>query len=172
MNQNYRIIFKWLIYGLIYTFFAVLQTNVAPYVALFGVMPNLLPMAASMVAVLEGGVPGALFGLFAGIYCDAIVPKVDAIHTIYLFISGLLIGQLVAAMFKKTLVTAALCAIVSLAVLDFLIILLFYLIPRRAGLSSLLQVALPEIAYSALLSPLVYVPIRWVNKHWNKEEEA
>ncbi|MCL2747872.1 MAG: rod shape-determining protein MreD [Oscillospiraceae bacterium] len=171
MNRNYRIIFKWLSYVLFLTALAVIQTSLLPNLKLFGASPNLLPIAATMVAVLEGGVPGALFGLLAGLYCDAIIPKVDVLHTVYLFVSGLVIGQLVAALFKKNLVTAALCAIASLAVLDFFLMLLFFIVPRRAGISSLLQVALPEILFSAILSPLVYGPIRWANKRWGEEEE-
>jgi len=171
MNNNYRQIFKWLIYVLVYMLLVVLQTNALPYLKLFGIHPNLLPIAAAMVAVLEGGVPGAVFGLFAGLCCDALYSRFEVIHMVYFFLSGLLIGRLVAAFFKKSFVSAALCSVVSLSVLNFFLMLLFFLIPRRAGFASLTQVALPEIAFSALLTPLVYWPLRAVNKWWGAGEE-
>ena len=170
MNNNYKKILKWLVYMLVYMAFAVLQTNVLPYITLFGVHPNVLPLAAAMVSVLEGGVPGALFGVFAGLCCDALYPKFEVVHTIYFFASGLAIGNLVSALFKKSLYTAALCAVVSLAVLDFILVTLFFLIPRRAGLDALIQVALPEIILSALFTPLVYWPLRGINVKWEKGE--
>ena len=171
MNQHYRQILKWLVYMLLFMVMAVLETIVLPYLTLFGAHAKLLPLAAAMVAALEGGVPGALYGVFAGLICDALIPPFEAVHMIYFFLSGLLIGHLVAALFKKTYVTAALCAVVSLAALDFILLLVFYLIPGRAGLDSLLRVTLPEIAFSALLTPLVYWPIKAISKRWEKAEE-
>lgn len=171
MNHTYGKIVKWLLYLLVYAVWAVLQTNVLPAISLFGVHPNILPVAAAMVAVLEGGVPGALFGVCAGLCCDALMPPFHAIHTIWFFLSGLLIGQLVAALFKKSFVTAALCSLASLAVLDFWLMLFFFLIPGRAGLTVLMPVALSEIAFSALLTPLIYWPLRAVSRRGEEEEE-
>jgi len=171
MNHNYRLIFKWLLYLLVYAVWVVLQTNVLPFLTLFGARPNMLPVAAAMVAVLEGGVPGALFGVFAGLCCEAVMPF-HVIYLIWFFLSGLLIGNLVAALFKKTFVTAALCGLASLTVLDFFAMLFFFLIPRRAGLSALTPVALSEIACSALLTPFVYWPLKAVSRMGEKELEG
>ena len=164
MNNKYRAIRKWLVYGLIYTIMAVLQATVAPYVTLFGVHPNLLPMAATIVAVLEGGVPGAMFGLFAGIVCDALYPTFEVIHTIFFFLSGFAIGQLRTALFKVNFVVSAFCSVLSLAVLDILLAFVFFFIPGKAGISVLYQVILPEVAFSALVTPLVYGPLRLVHR--------
>ena len=171
MNKKYRAIRKWVFYGLAYTVLAVLQTTVVPNIVLLGVHPNLLPMAAAMVAVLEGGVPGAMFGLFAGIICDALYPTFEIIHMLFLFVSGYFIGRLVAALFRRNFVVCALSALISLTVLDFLLALLFFLIPGRAGSSVLYEVVLPEIALSALATPPVYGLLRLVHRKLGSGEE-
>jgi len=125
-------------------------------------------MAAAMVAVLEGGIPGALFGIFAGLCCDALIPPFEVVHTVYFFLSGLVIGRIVNTLFKKNFATAVLCAIASLTVLDSLLFFIFYLLPRRAGFDNMVRTVLPEILFSALLTPLVYWPLRTVNKWWEE----
>ena len=63
---------KWLIYGLALLPVWFLEVYVLSRISLFGVSPTLLPLAAITVAVLEGGAPGAGFGLAVGVICDAV----------------------------------------------------------------------------------------------------
>ncbi|MDR3208202.1 MAG: rod shape-determining protein MreD [Oscillospiraceae bacterium] len=173
MNQTYRLILKWLTYALVFAGLAVLQTGVMPLLTIAGVHPNLLALAPPMVAVLEGGVPGAMFGVVAGLCCDALLPPFAAVHTIYFFLSGLLVGCLSEALLKKNFGTAALSALASLTVLDVLLFALFFFIPRRAGFGAITQVLIPEVAFSALFTPLVYLPLRWVwRRRWTEWEEG
>ncbi len=162
MNESFRPLFKWGSYTLVLVLVILLQTDVLPRIRIMGVHPNLLPLVPVMVAVLEGGAPGALFGLVTGVICDALIPPFEGIHMVYLFVACLLIGTLSTNYFRKNFITTAVSAILSLAVLDLFIWLLFYLVPRRAGLDVLWVVLLPEVAVTALFSPLLYWPLRGV----------
>ncbi len=172
MFRTSQHVFKWIAYLVALVVFALLQTGVMPFITVYNVHPNLLPVVPVMVAVLEGGVSGAVFGAVTGLICDALIPPFEGIHTVYLFLACLLIGNLSAALFKKNVATAALSGVAALAVLDILIALLFYFVPRRAGLDVLWHVALPEVALTALFTPLAYLPLRGIHRHWDRGEES
>ncbi len=68
-RKNYMT--KWLFYFLALLPVWFLEAAVLRHMPFFGVFPMLLPLAAVAVAVLEGSVSGAGFGLAVGVLCDA-----------------------------------------------------------------------------------------------------
>ena len=71
---------KRLISGLVYLLIGVVtlvvQSGVCPFIAIRGVMPSLLPVAAAVAAVYSGSAAAAMFGGLCGLFMDALVPGV------------------------------------------------------------------------------------------------
>ena len=120
-----------------------------------------LPLAAVAVAVLEGGVAGAGFGLAVGVLCDAVYFGASGAWTIGMALLGT--GAGVASRFglRQNLAGCLLCSLTSLVIID--AVRVFYrLLTGVAGPAALLAVAVPEVLWSLLFVFPVYALFRWV----------
>lgn len=128
---------------------------------LFGVAPMLLPLAAIAVAVLEGTVAGAGFGLGVGILCDAVYFNPDGAMTVGLCLLGVGAGALAQYVVRQNLVGCLLCSLLALACIDGVRILA-NLLTGAAALPVLLSLAGREIAWSMVFVLPVYALFLWV----------
>ena len=133
-------LYKWTIYGLALLPVWWLEVFVLNRFPVLGVFPMLLPLAGVAVAVLEGTLAGAGFGLAVGVLCDAV----------YFGTRG-----------AMTLGLCLLCSAAVLAVIDAGRILL-RLFTGAASLPALLEVAVPEILWSLCFVAVIYPWFRWV----------
>lgn len=158
------VIIKWLVYTLALLPILVAALYVLPWIPIFGMIPMLLPVAALTVAVLEGPLAGAGFGLALGVLSDALIPgALPGAMTIALCLLGLGAGAAARYGVRQNLVGCMLCSLVGLVVIDFFRVI-GYLFMGRGNLSALLAVALPEIFLSLLFAPLIYLIFRWVHR--------
>ena len=72
----------------------VLQSMIFPYMRFYGLVPLLLPIVSTGVAVYQGRVTGGTVGIFAGILCDVAFNRPVGAYTVLLTMTGLLIGFL------------------------------------------------------------------------------
>lgn len=152
---------KWLIYALALLPILTLALFVFPWIPIFGIIPALLPVAAITVAVLEGPVGGAGFGLFVGILSDALIPGIPGTMTFSLCFLGACSGAAARYGVHQNLVGCLLCSGGSLCIINMVRVL--YLFLRGASpLSSLLLTAAGEILWSLVFLPLVYGIFLWV----------
>ena len=128
---------------------------------LFGVAPMLLPLAAIAVAVLEGTVAGAGFGLGVGILCDAVYFNPDGAMTVGLCLLGVGAGALSQYVVRQNLVGCLLCSLLALVCMDGVRILA-NLLTGAAALPVLLSLAGREIAWSMVFVLPVYALFLWV----------
>ena len=128
---------------------------------LFGVIPMLLPLAAIAVAVLEGTVAGAGFGLGVGILCDAVYFNPDGAMTVGLCLLGVGAGALSQYVVRQNLVGCLLCSLLALVCIDGVRILA-NLLTGAAALPVLLSLAGREIAWSMVFVLPVYALFLWV----------
>lgn len=128
---------------------------------LFGVAPMLLPLAAIAVAVLEGTVAGAGFGLGVGILCDAVYFNPDGAMTVGLCLLGVGAGALSQYVVRQNLVGCLLCSLLALVCIDGVRILA-NLLTGAASLPVLLSLAGREIAWSMVFVLPVYALFLWV----------
>lgn len=128
---------------------------------LFGVAPMLLPLAAIAVAVLEGTVAGAGFGLGVGILCDAVYFNPDGAMTVGLCLLGVGAGALSQYVVRQNLVGCLLCSLLALVCIDGVRILA-NLLTGAATLPVLLSLAGREIAWSMVFVLPVYALFLWV----------
>lgn len=153
------LIFKWFIYGLGLVPVWFLETAVLRRLPLLGVFPVLLPMAAVAVAVLEGPVSGAGFGLAVGVLCDAVYYGANGSMTIALALIGAAAGLVTQYALQENYWGFLLCSAGALAAVDALR-MLRRLFLGTAPFLPMLRVALPEILWSLVFSPIVYFIFR------------
>ncbi len=154
-------VLKWLLYALALLPVLVLNLYVFPRFPLRGTIPTLLPLAAITVAVLEGPAGGAGFGLFVGILSDALIPGLSGPMTFVLCFLGLLAGIAARYGVRQNLLGCLICSSTSLFLIN-LIKVLFALIRSYAPLLTLTKVVVPEIIWSLVFLPLIYVIFLWV----------
>lgn len=152
---------KWLLYVLALTPLLLLEVYVLPWFPIFGIIPTLLPIAAVTVAVLEGQIAGAGFGLFVGILVDALIPGVPGFATFGMALLGLLSGSAAQYSIRQNMLGCMICSAAGLGIIA-LIRVVAGLLQGVAGLWPLLTVAIPEAVISMLFAPLIYGLFRWV----------
>ena len=126
-----------------------------------GAGPMLLPLAAIAVAVLEGSIAGAGFGLAVGVLCDAVYFGGAGAWTIGLALLGALAGAASRYGLRQNLAGCLLCSLGSLIVIDGLR-MLRRLLAGTAAPGAMAAVALPEILWSMLFVFPIYALFRWV----------
>lgn len=152
---------KWLLYALALLPILLLNLYVLPWFPLFGTIPTLLPVAAITLAVLEGPVAGAGFGLFVGILSDALIPGVPGAMTLGLTLLCLAAGAAARYGIHQNFSGCLICSASALGVIA-LIRVLYSLLRGLAPLWDLLLVALPELFWSLVFLPLIYGIFLWV----------
>ena len=154
-------IHKWFVYALALIPVWLLDEFVLNRIPLFGVIPMLLPLAVVAVAVLEGSVAGAGFGMAVGILWELAYPGGFGGLVFGMALAGLLLGAAAQYGLSQSFPGYLLCCGVLLAVLD-LMRILRALLYDTAPLSVLLQTAVPECLLSLVWSPLVWLLFRVV----------
>lgn len=156
-------ILKWLFYGLATLPVWWLDTMVLNRFPLFGVIPMLLPVAAAAVAVLEGSLGGAGFGLAVGVLCDAVYSGMDGAITLVLCLLCWGAGALAQYVLRPNFGGCVLCTGLVLAALDAGRVA-WGLFTRLAPLPALLRVAVPEMLWSWVFVCLLWPWYRWVKR--------
>ena len=155
------LVHKWSFYALALLVVWVLDAYVLPRYPVFGLSPMLLPLAAIAVAVLEGTVAGAGFGLGVGILCDAVYFNPDGAMTVGLCLLGVGAGALSQYVVRQNLVGCLLCSLLALVCIDGVRVLA-NLLTGAAALPVLLSLAGREIAWSMVFVLPVYALFLWV----------
>lgn len=154
-------ILKWLLYVLALLPILALDLYLLPWFPIFGTVPTLLPVAAVTVAVLEGPMAGAGFGLLLGVLSDALIPGLPGAMTLGLSLLGMAAGAAARYGVRQNLVGCLICAAGALVSID-LVRTVSWLLRGKASLPALLAVALPEIFWSLVFTPLIYGIFLWV----------
>lgn len=152
---------KWLVYALALIPILILTLFLFPRIPLFGTVPALLPVAAITVAVLEGPIGGAGFGLFVGILADAMIPGIPGTMTFALSFLGACAGAAARYGIHQNLVGCLICSGSSLVLIN-LVRVIFLFLRDFAPLGPLLLTAVGEIFWSLVFLPLVYGIFFWV----------
>lgn len=147
---------KWLLYALGVVPVWMLETMVLNRLPLFGVIPVLLPLAAVAVALWEGALPGAVFGLCLGVVADAVYPGAPGGMTLGLCLMGLTTGAVSQYAVRQNLVGYLLCAAADMAALEAARVLWGAFV-RLGPLEAVALTALKEGIWSLCFAPLLYL---------------
>ncbi|MDR1669860.1 MAG: hypothetical protein LBR76_07875 [Oscillospiraceae bacterium] len=159
---------KGICFGVLTVLAAVLQTEALTRVP---AVPNALVSVPAVVAlaIFTGPVGGGAAGLICGLLCDAMTPTVEALFALTLMTAGIVTGLLCVRILQKTFWSALLITSVSAVLIEFLLFLIFYLIPGRTIWAAFLTVGLPEaLAGIVCLLPL-YPLFRGVSRLFTEE---
>ena len=154
-------ILKWLFYALALLPVWWMDTFVLGRFPVLGVAPMLLPVAAVAVAVLEGALAGAGFGLAVGVLCDAVYFGGHGFLTLGLCLIGWGAGAASQYVLSRNFGGCLLCAAAGL-VLIVMVRVFAGLFTGLASLPALLRVALPEVLWSLCFVCLLYPWFAWV----------
>ena len=88
-------IFKWLLYALAGVLCLWVQTALLQRITLWGVIPFLYPLLATIPATFEGPLAGTVFALAVGVTCDLLLPDAfPCLYTLVFPLAGLCAGLL------------------------------------------------------------------------------
>ena len=154
-------IIKWGAYALALLPVWILESFVLGWIPFPGAGPMLLPLAAVAVAVLEGSVAGAGYGLAVGVLCDAVYVGGGGSWTIGMALLGTAAGTVARYGLRQNLAGCLLCSLGGLVVIDG-VRMAWRLLRGVAAFSAMAAVALPEIGWSMLFVFPIYALYLWV----------
>ena len=159
-----ELVTKWLSYGILLAVTALLQRLVLTRITVWEAVPILLPLAVSALAVLEGPVSGAGYGIAVGIV-SMYVDGGGAMTVLLGCGAGVSIGLITRYVLRQGLWGHCLCC-AGLLLLHLLWSVGSRWITGVAPLSVLLSVGLPELLWSLLCAVPVYYLYRFVYRRW------
>jgi len=141
----------------------VFQGMIFPQLRLIGLVPLLLPVVSTGVAVYEGRYAGGIFGILAGVLCDVSFNEPAAVFTVLLTITGLIIGTLADTVLTRGIATYFLACVAVLAVSAFaqMFPLLFF---ENVPPAPLMAVALWQTVYSLVFALPLWFFVRALGK--------
>ncbi len=152
---------KWLIYALGLVPVWLLDAYIFPRFPLFGVSPMLLPAAAAAVAVLEGAQAGTGFGLAVGLLWELAYPGGFGGLVLFMALAGMLIGTVSQLVLSQSAIGCLVCSGAVFLALDGLRIFRG-LINNTANVSSMLEVAVPEVLLSLVWTLPIWLLFRFI----------
>ena len=155
-------IHKWFIYALGLVPIWLLDACILPRYPQWGDLPMLLPLSAAAVSVLEGAYSGAGFGLAVGLLWELAYPGGFGGLVFYMALAGMVMGAVSQYALNQSFLGCLICAAGALGLLELLRMARILLI-HGADLSQLLQVAVPELLWSLIWSPLVWLLFRAIH---------
>ena len=141
----------------------IFQAVVFPYLRLFGMVPLLLPIVSTGVAIYQGRVAGGIVGIFAGILCDISFNQPAGMFTVLLTFTGLFVGFLADTVIARGIATYAISCVVVLALTAFAQmspLLLF----ENAPSGPLLTMAFQQTIYSLFYAFPIWFFVRALGK--------
>ena len=141
----------------------VIQGVIFPFLRIGGLVPLILPVAATGIALYEGRDAGGISGLFAGILCDISFNQPVGAFTLLLTLTGLVIGALADALIMRGFVTYYLSCVAVLIASAF--VQMFPLVVLQGiPLQMLVGTAIQQTLFSLIFALPVWFFIRALGK--------
>ena len=163
-------IIKWALYAAVSLLGVFAQGAVLQRLELFGVIPFIFPLLASIPATFESSVSGTAFALCAGIFCDLLLPApLPCFYTLAFPFAGLF-----AALFSESILPSGyVCSCVTTA-FAFLLTGLFHcfllwLDGKAPGTTALFTMAAEFLVTLPAVFPMTAM-YRWVYRRTHLDE--
>jgi len=148
-----------LLHALLLIVVYVFQGVILPFMRLGGLVPLLLPIACTGTALYEGRDTGGVVGLFAGILCDVSFNQPVGVFTVFLTLTGLIVGTLADTVILRGFVTYYISCAVVLVISSF--VQMFPLIVlSRLPVQIMIGTAIQQTIYSLFLALPIWFFIR------------
>ncbi len=155
--------------ALILLVLSVIQNTDGFFPQIFGVRALLLIPAVVCIAMFERDMAGMFFGLFAGALWDMHASGAS-FNALYLFVVGFICGTLINTIMRNNIVTALILSMVFIPVYVVGYWFFHYIVGGldMAGFM-FLRYYLPEIVYTALFLPIMFIIVRGTEKIFVEE---
>jgi len=147
----------------------IFQGIIFPFMRINGLVPLMLPVAVTGIALYEGQYTGGVAGLFAGILCDVSFNQPVGVFTVVLTFSGLLVGTLADSVVLRGFVTyyiscaavLVMCAFIQIFSLTISLVSAEQVVPTQAMISTMIQ----QTIFSLLLAFPIWFFVRALGKY-------
>jgi len=163
MKKRQALMISILLHALLLVTAYVFQGVILPFMRLGGLVPLLIPVAATGIALYEGRDTGGIAGLFAGILCDISFNEPIGSFTVLLTLTGLCIGTLADTVILPGFVTYYLSCFAVLVLSTFVQIFPL-LVLQRVPVQSLVATAIQQNIYSLALALPIWFFVRALGK--------
>jgi rod shape-determining protein MreD len=134
-----------------------LQVALAPYIAIAGIIPNILVLVVITLSFVEGPSRGAIAGFVAGLLLDFLSTGPIGAWALVLSVTGYLAGMLQENLFAEGWLAPVTVAVIAALAADLsYLVVLTVLGVAPAFWQSLGGVVLPRAVYNAVLVLLAY----------------
>lgn len=168
-TQNKKLIIRRICLALILLLLSVLQNTDGLFPQIFGVRALLLIPCVVCIAMYERDIWGMILGLFAGALWDVFASGAS-FNALFLLTAGFLCGTLINTIMRNNVVTATLLSFISALIYNIGYWVFNIVIPKTDSAFFLLwRYYLPGILFTTLLTPIMFIIVRAVEKKFNEE---
>lgn len=151
------------VYALMLVLLFAVQNLLCAYVAPLGVRAMFIPVAVVCVALFEGGVWGAMFGLAAGFFTDMGFAENTILFTVLFPVVGYAVGVLGKYSMRKAFITALVLSTAALLLAALGQMFPFFF--RGTNVWAVLRTGFLQLLWSLPFVPVIYYPCRSIAGH-------
>ena len=152
------------IHALLLAVLFLIQNLLGAYVTPLGVGAMFIPAAVVCVALFEGGVWGAMFGLAAGYFADMGFAENTVLFTVLFAVIGYLTGVFGKYVLRRAFITALVLSAAALVLTAFCQMFPF-LFFSGTKIGAVLKTGALQVLWSLPFVPLIYYPCRSIAGH-------
>lgn len=168
-SQRKKLIIRRICLALILLLLSVLQNTDGFFPQIFGVRALLLIPCVVCIAMYERDIWGMFFGLFAGALWD-IFASGASFNALFLLAVGFGCGSLINTIMRNNIVTASLLSFISSLFYNIIYWVFHFIVPETDSAAfMLLRYYLTSTLYTVLLTPILFLIIRAIEKKFSEE---
>jgi len=150
---------------------ALLQSTLVPHLSIWGVFADLPLLVVVSWSLLRGSREGAIWGFIAGLAVDLFSGAPFGAATLSLIVAGLLGGLGQATVYRTHIALPVIMIFLTTIVYDLLFLLIVQISAQPVDwLGSLFRIVLPSAMLNAVLTPPVFLTMRWLYNRFGREE--
>lgn len=150
----------------------ILQCTVFRAIAFGGIVPNLLIILTASFGFMRGERTGILTGFFCGILCDTFFGEVLGLYALIFMYIGFVNGKFSRIFYPEDLILPASLIMASDFVYNFSCYVILFLLRGKLNFGYyFMNVILPEIVYTALVTIVLYPLVLLINNRLELKEK-
>jgi len=150
----------------------ILQSTVFKLQTFTNVSPNLLLMMTVSIAFMQGKKEGLLTGFVSGLLIDVFFGTILGIYSLLYMLTGFAAGSFAQIYFDEDVTIPVALVTVADFILNFLIYVVGFLLRGRTAFPTyLLQIILPEMIFTAVMTLIFYRVIYKINHALSESEK-
>jgi rod shape-determining protein MreD len=153
------------------TAIAILQSTVVTHVKIWGGFADLPLLVVVSWGLLRGPREGLIWGFIAGLAVDLLSGAPFGAATFGLMVAGLLSGLGKSTVFRSQIVLPLVSVLLATIVYDIIFLIVVWISGDPvAWLDSVVYLILPSAVLNAVLTPVVFVIMRWLSTRFGRTE--